>query len=228
MNGDSFYDKLNKLHEPSGLSLLFNFRDVRMDLQQLYKYVTDQGGYEQVTKDGKWGDIASGLDPKNQVLLTPCQVQKLYTTILSPFEQIYHYRCPIKHSKTLMTHDIPQESRASNRFSGKRKNDDRFDAEQDQLNDRDTPCMKKQYNRGLPKTYPVITVEEKYPLLETPYKVKEMKTAPPIPLGSRTAYQIYTKMECDRLRRIHGESMRLRDMVVETWRHLSYDDKQFS
>ncbi|KAL6964638.1 hypothetical protein U1Q18_035693 [Sarracenia purpurea var. burkii] len=58
---DSFYEKLTKLYEFSGLSLLFNFRETRLDLYMFYKEVTERGGFYQMVSllvlavgSGRW------------------------------------------------------------------------------------------------------------------------------------------------------------------------------
>ncbi|XP_024964296.1 high mobility group B protein 10-like [Cynara cardunculus var. scolymus] len=205
---DGFYQKLNKLNESSGFSLLFNFRDSSMDLHQFYKIVTERGGYLQVTKDGKWEDVAFSLNQRNRVPLAPNQFQKLYATFLYSFEQMYHYRSPVKRSR-----DMESKKKFLSGSTGKRKIDD----DELYLCDREIPFKKIECDLGSREL-----------VMETPVKVKEARKDPRAPLGSRNCYQMFLKIECERLKRIHGEtpSALLRDMVVEVWRHLSNDDKQ--
>ncbi|KAJ9564838.1 hypothetical protein OSB04_000804 [Centaurea solstitialis] len=228
---DAFYEKLNKLNESSGLSLLsvklidrnlsgecfddsFNFRQSSMDLYQFYKMVTERGGYHQVTKDGKWEEVAFIFDQRNRVPLTPTQFQNLYATILYPFEQAYHYRSPVKHKNAPITCNVSQgswdlESKKAflNGSTGKRKFDE------DELY-RESPLKNIKYcNRGYQE-----------PISETPVKVKEAEKT-----GCATwVEKLLSDIECERLKRIHGEtpSGPIRDMLVEMWRHLSSDDKQ--
>lgn len=79
--------------------------------------------------------------------------------------------------------------------------------------------------------------EEKNPVLQTPKKIKEMKKSsiikemkksPNAPMGYRTGYMIFLRMECDRLKKIHGESSagQFRDMAIDAWRHLSKNDRE--
>ncbi|XP_071695171.1 putative high mobility group B protein 11 [Rutidosis leptorrhynchoides] len=220
---DGFYQKLNKLNESSGLSLLFNFRDTNIDLKEFYTFVTERGGYHQVTKDGKWEDIASILNQKSQVPLTPSQLLKLYATILYSFEQAYYYRCPEKHSNTPST---LLESWDLTNFTGKRKHGDICYVTHDQFSIGEIPSKKSQYDNSSPKTSPACLLEEKKWLLGTPEKVKEMKKSPRVPHGSRNCYQMFSKMEGVRIRSIYGNSVNLHDMISRAWKNLSKDDKQ--
>ena len=48
------------------------------------------------------------------------------------------------------------------------------------------------------------------------------------PQKARNSYQLFLKMECQRLRKIHGDasgSRSIRDMAIDAWRHLSEDDR---
>lgn len=65
-------------------------------------------------------------------------------------------------------------------------------------------------------------IEEKKPT-----RVKKIRKDPRAPLGSRNCYQMFLKMECDRLKSIHGgtPSAKLRDSIVEAWMNLSNEDK---
>lgn len=71
------------------------------------------------------------------------------------------------------------------------------------------------------------TEEKKLPL-QKPSKVKEMRKDRDAPVGLRSAYQIFLKMECDRLKKIHGESSGglIRDMAIKAWGLLSNKDRQ--
>ncbi|CAH1427852.1 unnamed protein product [Lactuca virosa] len=182
---DDFYQKLNKINEPSGLSLLFNFRNTSIDLHEFYKIVIDRGGYHHVMKEGKWVEVAYFATRKEKSRLTPTQLQNLYAAILYPFEQTYFYRSPVK--------------------------------------------LNKKPNIIMPTTQ-VCTFEEKKPTRveeKKPTRVKKIRKDPRAPLGSRNCYQMFLKMECDRLKSIHGgtPSAKLRDSIVEAWMNLSNEDK---
>ncbi|GFZ07228.1 hypothetical protein Acr_19g0001650 [Actinidia rufa] len=67
------------------------------------------------------------------------------------------------------------------------------------------------------------------PDVQTSPKNKEMKKDPNAPIGSRSAYQMYLRKECDRLKKIHGEtsgSHNIRNMAIDAWRCFSESDKQ--
>lgn len=74
--------------------------------------------------------------------------------------------------------------------------------------------------------YAVCMVEERKLVLDTPDKAKEARKIPRVPLGSRNCYQMFTKIEGDKIRSIYGDSVDIRDMVARTWRLLSDDDKR--
>ncbi|KAF1001992.1 hypothetical protein AG4045_004234, partial [Apium graveolens] len=73
--------------------------------------------------------------------------------------------------------------------------------------------------------------EETGLVLKTPTKgketkksyLKEMKKHSDAPMGLRTGYMIFLKMECERLKILHGEDSagQYRDMANEAWRNLS-------
>lgn len=68
-------------------------------------------------------------------------------------------------------------------------------------------------------------------VLKTPTKgketkksyMKEMKKHSNAPMGFRTGYMIFLKIECERLKMLHGEDSagQYRDMANEAWRNLS-------
>lgn len=76
-----------------------------------------------------------------------------------------------------------------------------------------------------------VPTEETGVVLKTPTKaketkkayMKEMKKHSNAPVGFRTGYMIFLKMECERLKMIHGEDSagQYRDMANEAWRRLS-------
>ncbi|KAL6998739.1 hypothetical protein U1Q18_045170 [Sarracenia purpurea var. burkii] len=60
-------------------------------------------------------------------------------------------------------------------------------------------------------------------------KNKDIKKDPNAPVRPRGAYQIFLKKECDRLKKIHGESSRIPNnlnMAINAWRRLSEIDRQ--
>ncbi|KAL8118906.1 hypothetical protein AgCh_016409 [Apium graveolens] len=78
--------------------------------------------------------------------------------------------------------------------------------------------------------------EETNLVLKTPSKaketkkssLKEMKQHPNAPLGLRTAYMIFLRMECERLKMIHGKGSpgQIKIMANDAWKRLSEHDRQ--
>ncbi|CAI8603544.1 unnamed protein product [Vicia faba] len=58
---ETFYVKLTDLLDSSGFTLILNVRETCLDLYQFYLEVTKRGGYHQVGKEKKWGEIVSDL-----------------------------------------------------------------------------------------------------------------------------------------------------------------------
>ncbi|CAI8603547.1 unnamed protein product [Vicia faba] len=58
---ETFYVKLTDLLDSSGYTLILNVRKTCIDLYQFYLEVTKRGGYHQVRKEKKWGEIVSAL-----------------------------------------------------------------------------------------------------------------------------------------------------------------------
>ncbi|CAK9166726.1 unnamed protein product [Ilex paraguariensis] len=204
-SSDGFYEKLCKLNESSGLSLVFNFRETIFDLHLFYKEVTKRGGFHQVSKDGKWGEVASALNFKSSVSMVQTQLQNLYENLFQQFEQMYHYRTPITAAPGISS----GSEDSSSCLKGKRK---RCDG-----------------SAPLSTVPSGIKTSEQKPHLQTSLKDKEMKKDPNAPLRSRSPYQIFLRVECQRLKKIHGESsgaQKFRDMAIEAWKYLSKSDRQ--
>ncbi|XP_027114864.1 putative high mobility group B protein 11 [Coffea arabica] len=210
---DNFYEKLIKLNESSGLSLVFNFREAKMDLHLVFKEVTERGGSYQVSKDGKWNEVASALSVKNHAPILPSQIQKVYENLLCQYEQIHHYRTPAKVSK--LTGGDSYDS-----LLGKRKS---------------CECCSQDYEAGKRKCILDIyqgssgpgTPEQKT-TFQTSLDEETVMRHICAPQKARNSYQLFLKMECQRLRKIHGEasgSRSIRDRAIDAWKHLSEDDR---
>ncbi|KAL2468691.1 High mobility group B protein 10 [Forsythia ovata] len=215
---DSFYEKLSKLHESSGLSRVFNFREAILDLHLLYKEVTQRGGFHQVTKYGKWDEVASILNLKCSVSIQATELHTVYENLLHQFEQIYHYRVP----KDANTRPGPSSYGDSRRCRiGKRK----YCNSSSSLS---TVCSGGPAEKKKSNNHPcqVSAVEQIQAMLLTTDKELIKDTDPP--LKPRTGYQIFLRIACHRLKKTHGESsgsQNIRDMAIEAWRHLSEEDK---
>ncbi|KAL7157648.1 hypothetical protein ABFS83_02G091400 [Erythranthe nasuta] len=96
---DHFYEKLAKLNESSGLSSVssarrFNLRETMLDLHQLYREVIKRGGFYQVTKFGKWGDVASASNLKSSLSMSAAQLHNIYEILLLQYELMYCRKMP--------------------------------------------------------------------------------------------------------------------------------------
>lgn len=58
--------------------------------------------------------------------------------------------------------------------------------------------------------------------------MKELKQHPNAPLGLRTAYMIFLRMECERLKMIFGKGSpgQIKNMANDAWKRLSEHDRQ--
>nr|GMD07275.1 putative high mobility group B protein 11 isoform X1 [Ipomoea batatas] len=233
---DVFYERLQKLNEPSGLSLIINLRETTLDLYLLYKEVTVRGGFHQVTKDGKWDEIARFMKRNDDVIILATQLQNVYNSILHQFEQMHHYRTPRKAAASPSSQQGPSVGSADSP-NGLRGTKRHYDRSSPSLllcsNIQDTPNKKRtfttpdnyQLSKG-PKT------PELKPLLQTSTNDKELKKERcglEAPVKARTAYQLYLKLECDRFKNAHGDNsvnQKVRDEIIDTWRHLSESDRK--
>ncbi|XP_019168805.1 PREDICTED: high mobility group B protein 10-like [Ipomoea nil] len=216
---DVFYERLQKLNESSGLSLIINLRETTLDLYLLYKEVTIRGGFHQVTKDGKWDEIARFLKRKDNVIIIGTQLKNVYNSILQQFEQMHHYRTPGKASPSSQQGPKVGSADSPNGLRGTKRHYERLLL---CSNIQDTPNNKTtftpdnyQLSKG-PKT------PELKPILRTSTNDKEVKKA-------RTAYQLYLKLECDRFKNAHGENsvnQKVIDEIIDTWRHLSESERK--
>lgn len=222
---DSFFDKLSKLNESSGLSLLFNFRHASLDLYIFYKEVTQRGGFHLVSQGGRWSEVASTLNSKSTVSMSPIQLQRLYASLLYQFEQIYHYRTPVKVAAA-SGHPSGMESGSIE----KRKHCDSFHLSTVHCGTEDGPTAKKKCNDNSDQlSTGAKSAEQKKPVVQTSPKNKDVKKDPKAPIRARTAYQIFLRKECERLKKVHGESSasrNLRTMAIDAWRILSESDRQ--
>ncbi|CAI9768902.1 unnamed protein product [Fraxinus pennsylvanica] len=223
---DSFYRKLSKLHESSGLSRVFNFREANLDLHLLYKEVTQRGGFHQVTKYGKWYEVASILNLQCSVSMRPIELQTVYENLLYQFEQMYHYRVPkeanTRPDKTSLGRSSYGDSLSC--VTGKRKYCDSSSSLSTVCScDLEGPAEKKKINNH---SYQVSAVDQIQAMLST--ADKELIKEADAPLKPRTGYQIFLRIACHGLKEIYGEnssSQNIRDMAIEAWRHLSEEDK---
>ncbi|OIT36322.1 hypothetical protein A4A49_29178 [Nicotiana attenuata] len=234
---DGFYEKLNKLNESSGLSLIFNFRETALDLYLFYEEVTKRGGFNQVTKDAKWGEVASYLHVKSNVVMFPTQLQKVYENLLLQFEQMYYYRSRGKATIPPPSHQVSGAARAVSLkgsgdsiddSAGKRKYCDwSSPVVLPHSDDRNSPVEKRKCtNECCPVSTGPETPEQKSQVSATNTYLKKDPSAP---TRTRSGYQIYLKLECERLKKVLGESSgakKIREMAISSWRALSENDRK--
>ncbi|KAJ7977853.1 High mobility group B protein like [Quillaja saponaria] len=231
-DSDSFYGKLSELLESSGLSLAFNVREAILDLFLFYMEVTRRGGYHQVTVDKKWDEVVSALKLDGGNVKVPAQLKKLYANLLYQFEKIHHYRERTKQSEA--RHNItgelsPWDTSTTKQNSGASSSQSSADAKDDPV--------KKKKKTSKENSCLSLTVEGAPGTAELKLsrqilsKDKEMKKhrSRGATRGKRTAYQIFIKKECARLKTSHQEILsgsNVLHLAIETWRNMSEGERQ--
>ncbi|GAA0142526.1 hypothetical protein LIER_42729 [Lithospermum erythrorhizon] len=190
-----------------------------LDLYLLYKEVTHRGGFNQVTIERKWDEIASSLDLKRSDSMLLYQLQKLYQNILYPYEQIQHYRTPPKakisdpsqvkqkRSENVLPHLVVSTDELGMPAENKKR---KVDSQQQET----TVGAGTQEKKKIKKKQP---------------NGRESKKGHDVLVRPRTSYQFFVKAECDRLKKILGERtsyINLRTMASDKWKHFSETDKQ--
>ncbi|XP_057961850.1 high mobility group B protein 10-like [Malania oleifera] len=222
-SSDQFYEKLTKLYELSGLCLLFDFRKTILDLHLFYNEVTARGGFHQVSKDGKWDDLVSALNLNSSIPELPLQLQKLYANVLYKFEHMYFYRTSAAASDD--TVDVGESS------TRKWKHSDSSQLSVDNSTIEDGPMGKRKCSNNSGQLTGCRNADLRLaPPISS--KTRETKKDPNAPIGLRTAYQIFLRKECLRLKMLQGENLRtihganVRDQAIDAWRYLSGNDRQ--
>lgn len=222
-NSESFYQKLSELYESSGLNLVLNVRETLLNLHVFYKEVTARGGFYQVTKDKRWEDVAVALKLEGIKVKFPTQLQNVYALFLFQFEQIYFYRARDKKASD-PGHVF---GTLGNGAALKRKNSGDF-SEVVRVEEEDVQVKKKVVKDDSHQSVTVETTEQKLSP-PTPSKAKETKDS--LVRGHRrTAYHIFLKRECERLKRTEGDKLKagqsIRGMADYAWRNLSESERQ--
>ncbi|KAG8369068.1 hypothetical protein BUALT_Bualt15G0111800 [Buddleja alternifolia] len=225
-----FYERINKLNESSGLSLVFNFRETMVDLHLLYNEVIKKGGFYQVTKIGKWDEVASASNLKSNVFTSAAQLQKVYETLLLQYELMYSRHLP-EESNTWPDKSSLGFSCCVVSSTGKRKHSESSSPLSTvTFGDPDGPTNESKSSND---TCQVATGAKKVhqnTTMTTPSNSNiNVVKDPNAPMKPRTGYQIFLRLETHRLKMIHGKSStshNLRDMATEAWRSLSDNDKK--
>ncbi|KAI3445429.1 hypothetical protein Pfo_002094 [Paulownia fortunei] len=231
---DRFYEKLGKLNESSGLSLVFNFRETMLDLHRFYKEVIKRGGFYQVTKFGKWDDVASASNLNSSVSMSAAQLQNVYEILLLQYELMYCRKMPeeanIWPDKSSIGFLCSGVSPSCS--TGKRKHcDSSSPFSTVHSGDRDGPTDKWKHSDDTCQVATELKTMHKNSTMLTSSNsnIKEFIMDPDAPLKPRTGYQIFLRLETHRLKMVHGESsssQNLREMAIDAWRCLSEKEKQ--
>ncbi|KAM2117955.1 hypothetical protein COP2_010471 [Malus domestica] len=220
---ESFYQRLNKLHNSSGLNLLFDLRQSTLDLHLFYKEVTARGGFIQVTTDERWGEVALALKLDGDNLQDPQPLLKLYALFLYQYEQLYYYREPHAKAASTLGHGIYSIGDSS--------------AMEGQCSDNSCQMLPNLENALAEKKMPkkdfqptligsTSSEQKLFPQLSS--KRKEMKKRCGAPRGAQSGYHIYLRKECERLKstdagKLKGQNFRA--MADNAWRSFSETEK---
>ncbi|XP_021821310.1 high mobility group B protein 10-like [Prunus avium] len=220
---ESFYQRLNKLHNSSGLNLLFDLRQTTLDLHLFYKEVIERGGFIQVTADGRWGEVALALKLDGENVQDPQPLLKLYALFLYQYEQLYYYREPRVKAASTLGHAFHNIGDSSAMEGNCRDNSSPILNLEDALVEKKVP--KENYQLTLMGS--TSAEQKQFPQLHS--KNKEMKKRVGAPRGAQSAYHIFLKIECERLKstdsgKVKGQNVRY--MVDNAWRSLSASEKQ--
>ncbi|RZB43140.1 high mobility group B protein 10-like [Glycine soja] len=219
-DSESFYMKLAELLESSGLSLIFNVRETLLDLYLLYLEVTRRGGYHQVGREKKWGEVVFAMKLEGNSVKLCAQVEKLYAHLLYQFEKLYFYRHPAKQAGSISTKGPLQKKRNSTASLSHTMNikDGQMVTE-----------MSKDYSCHMTDSNLAGAGYVEQPVfLPPPSNVKEMKKRRGSPPGRKTAYQIFLKHECARLKTCSQalDGRKILRLAIDTWRNMSDIEKQ--
>ncbi|KAM1272365.1 hypothetical protein ACFX2J_033060 [Malus domestica] len=220
---DSFYQRLNKLHTSSGLNLVFDLRQSMLDLHLCYKEVTARGGFLQVTADERWGEVALALKLDCDSLQDSQPLLNLYALVLYQYEKLYYYREPHANAASTLGH-------ASFYNIGD------VSAMEGQCRDNSSQMLPSLESSHVEKTTPkencqpigsTSAEQKQFPQLHS--QKKEMKKRGGFPRGTQSAYTIFLRKECERLKSSASEQLkgrRVLDLAVSAWRCLSESEKQ--
>ncbi|CAL0316547.1 unnamed protein product [Lupinus luteus] len=213
-DSDRFYFKLTNLLESTGLTLIVNVRKTLLDLYTFYMEVTRRGGFRQVGREKKWGEVVSALKLDGNNVNLSDQVEKLYENVLYQFEQLYFYRI---HAK---------QADAANKTGGPLKRKWSTLASLSPLmNVRDGEMATKIYKDHSCQT----TAQRRAGFVEQTVVLPAVATSngktkkrAGIPRG-RSGYQIFLNQECARLK-TSGHVLRGRKLIrtaIEAWNKMS-------
>ncbi|XP_020210155.1 high mobility group B protein 10 [Cajanus cajan] len=210
----TFYTKLTDLLDSSGFTLIFNVRETLLDLYLFYLEVTRRGGYHQVGREKKWGEVVFALKLEGNSVKLCAQVEKLYEHILYQYELLYFYRCPTNQAGSSSSKG-PLKKKRNLIASLPPRIMDIEDGQKATGISKDLSCHMTGF------------VEQPVFLLP-PSNDKEMKRRRGAPSGRKNAYQIFLKHECARLKtsNLASDGQRVLRMAIDAWRNMSELEKQ--
>ncbi|KAM1095342.1 hypothetical protein ACFXTH_010175 [Malus domestica] len=222
---ESFYQRLIKLHNSSGINLVFDLRQSMLDLHLCYKEVTARGGFIQVTADERWGEVALALKLDGDNLQDPQPLLNLYVHILYQYEKLYYYREPHVKAAFTLGHAFYNTGDVSAIERKCRDNSSQM------LLNLENALVEKKVAKEMnwqPTLIGSTSAEQKqFPQLHS--QKKEMKRRRGFPRGTQSAYTIFLRKECERLKNSASEQLkgqRILDLAVKAWRCLSESEKQ--
>ncbi|KAK7392090.1 hypothetical protein VNO78_20517 [Psophocarpus tetragonolobus] len=245
-DSDTFYIKLAELLDSSGLTLIFNVRETLLDLYLFYLEVTRRGGYHQVGREKKWEEVVFALKLEGNTVKLCAQVEKLYAHLLYQFEQLYFYRRPAKQTGSNSTKGPLQKKRNSTAslpyiimdFKDGQKatemsKDYSCDITESLCNNLDSNLAGPRYVEQpvlllSPSNNKEIKKTSDNKEMKKPSNNKEMKKRRGSPPGRKTAYQIFLKHECARLKTCSQalDGQKILHIAIDTWRNMSDIEKQ--
>ncbi|OIW13059.1 hypothetical protein TanjilG_17619 [Lupinus angustifolius] len=213
-DSDTFYIKLTNLLESTGLTLIVNVRETLLDLYIFYLEVTRRGGFRQVGREKKWGEVVSALKLDGNNVNLSDQVEKLYENVLYQFEQLYFYRVRAKQADAVNKTGGPLKRKWSTLASLSPLMNVR-DGQMATKMCKDRSCQTTAQRRAGFVEQTVVL-----PAVATSNGRKKKRAG--IPRG-RSGYQIFLNEECARLKtsgRVSGGRTMIR-MAIDAWNKMS-------
>ncbi|TQD91769.1 hypothetical protein C1H46_022611 [Malus baccata] len=179
----------------------------------------------QVTADERWGEVALALKLDGDNLQDPQPLLNLYVHILYQYEKLYYYREPHVKAAFTLGHAFYNTGDVSAIERKCRDNSSQM------LVNLENALVEKRVAKEMnwqPKLIGSTSAEQKqFPQLHS--QKKEMKRRRGFPRGTQSAYTIFLRKECERLKNSASEQLkgqRILDLAVKAWRCLSESEKQ--
>ncbi|KAE9611913.1 putative transcription factor & chromatin remodeling ARID-HMG family [Lupinus albus] len=225
---DRFYIKLTHLLESTGLTLIVNVRETLLDLYEFYLEVTRRGGFRQVGREKKWGEVVSALKLDGNNANLSDQVEKLYANVLYQFEQLYFYRVRATQADAANKTEGPLKRKWSTLASLSPVMNVQ-DGYMVTKMCKDHPCQTTAFGFQAQRRAGFVEQTVVLPAVATSNGRKKNKRAG-IPRG-RSGYQIFLNQECARLKTsghvLRGTAGRtMIRMAIDAWNKMSDTEQQ--